>query len=102
MRFEDVDSRRLRVGGRLTLTAGERARPYLGAAWEREFDGAADASIMGHPIEAPTLKGDTAVGELGLSIALTEGGRATLDAGVRGYAGKAKGFGGNLTLRFDF
>ena len=67
LHFDAVNSHRLRLGGRLTWAVNEHISPYVGAAWEHEFDGTARATTLGYTLDAPSLKGDTSIGELGLS-----------------------------------
>ena len=100
VKFDDVDSHRLRIGARLDWKANEQVRPYVGLAYEHEFDGEAKATAYGHAIEAPDLKGGTGIGELGLNFQFGE--RATLDFGVQGYAGKRDGVTGSLKLKIAF
>ena len=44
LHFDAVNSHRLRLGGRLTWAVNEHISPYVGAAWEHEFDGTARAT----------------------------------------------------------
>ena len=37
--FDDINSSRLRFGGRFAYILNEHVAPYIGAAWEHEFDG---------------------------------------------------------------
>jgi outer membrane autotransporter protein len=102
LRFEDADSSRLRLGARLACKVGERVGLYAGAAWEREFDGRARASSNGFAIEAPSLRGDTGVGELGVTIRPSASLPLDIDLGVQGHAGKREGVTWSLRLRFEF
>ncbi|MDR1228610.1 MAG: hypothetical protein LBK55_10910, partial [Azoarcus sp.] len=65
-----------------------------------EFDGEAKATAYGQAIDAPELKGGTAIGELGLSF--KAGKAVTLDVGVQGYTGKRDGATGSLKLKIAF
>ncbi|MDR1661114.1 MAG: autotransporter domain-containing protein, partial [Azoarcus sp.] len=98
--FDDVNSHRLRLGARLNWQAGERFSPYAGLAYEQELDGEAKATAYGQAIEAPDLKGGTAIGEFGLSFQAGEA--VTLDLGVQGYTGKRDGVTGSLKLKVAF
>lgn len=51
--------------GRFARTVNGSVAPYAGAAWGREFDGKARTASNGHAIDAPNLRDDTGVGELG-------------------------------------
>ncbi|MDL2317423.1 autotransporter domain-containing protein, partial [Desulfovibrio sp. OttesenSCG-928-A18] len=96
VRFEDVDSHRLRLGARFTYTVNDHVTPYIGAAWEHEFDGKARATTNRYRIEEPDLKGDTGIAELGLSISPSSSLPLSFDLGVQGYMGQREGVTGSL------
>ncbi|MDR1062626.1 MAG: autotransporter outer membrane beta-barrel domain-containing protein, partial [Azoarcus sp.] len=100
VKFDDVDSHRLRVGARLDWNVTDSLSPYVGLAYEHEFDGEAKATAYGQAIDAPELKGGTGIGELGLSF--KAGNAVTLDVGVQGYTGKRDGATGSLKLKIAF
>ena len=100
VKFADADSRRLRLGGRLSHALTENISPYLGAAYEREFAGKVRASSYGHGIDAPSLRGNTGLGEFGLSLRPVK--QLSFDAGVQGYVGKRQGATGSLQLKWEF
>jgi autotransporter-associated beta strand protein len=103
VKFEDADSSRLRLGGRLAYAVNEVVSPYIGAAWEHEFDGRARAATAdGFAIDAPSLRGDTGIGELGLSLKPSAQLPLFFDLGVQGYAGKREGVTGSLQARIEF
>ncbi|GHS93284.1 membrane protein [Planctomycetales bacterium] len=64
VKFDDADSHRLRLGGRFSHAANKYVAPYIGGAWEPEFDGKVKATTHGLAIDAPSLRGDTGIGEL--------------------------------------
>jgi len=102
VKFEDADSSRLRLGGRFAYAVNEMVSPYIGAAWEHEFDGKARASTYGFDIPAPSIGGSTGIGEIGLSLTPTENRRLSFDLGVQGYTGKRDGVTGSLQMRWEF
>jgi autotransporter-associated beta strand protein len=102
VKFEDSDSSRLRLGWRLAWTLNEHLTPFVGAAWEREFDGISRAYVGPYSIDSPSLRGDTGIGELGLSFRPSLSLPLTLELGVQGYVGKRKGASGSLNLKFEF
>jgi autotransporter-associated beta strand protein len=102
VRFKDADSSRLRVGGRFAYTVNEYFSPYVGAAWEHEFDGRARATTNGFSIDAPSLRGDTGIGELGLTLTPSATLPLSFDLGVQGYTGKREGVTGSLRIRLEF
>lgn len=102
LHFDDIDSRRLRLGGRFTYDANEHVSPYIGVAWEHEFDGKANAVNSGLAIESPSLEGDTGMGELGISLAPSTSLPLFIDLGVQGYVGQREGVTGKMMIRFTF
>lgn len=89
--FEDFTSSRLRFGTRLTYDVDEKVRPYIGVAYEHEFDGRARGTSMGFGISSPSLKGDTGMGEIGIPLTPSEDVPFSLDLSVQGYVGKREG-----------
>ncbi|MDL2268049.1 autotransporter-associated beta strand repeat-containing protein, partial [Desulfovibrio sp. OttesenSCG-928-G15] len=102
LRFKDVDSHRLRTGARFAYEVNEYISPYIGAAWEHEFDGKAKATTNGNRIDAPDMKGSTGIGELGLTVKPSQNLPLTFDLGVQGYTGKREGVTGSLQFRWEF
>jgi hypothetical protein len=100
VKFDDVDSHRLRGGARLAYAVNDWFRPYIGAAYEHEFDGEAEASTYGYSIPSPDLKGGTGIGEIGLTFLSSAG--ISVDLGVQGYTGIREGVSGTLQLKFEF
>ena len=102
LHFDAVNSHRLRLGGRLTWAVNEHVSPYVGAAWEHEFDGTARATSLGHSLAAPSLTGDTGIGELGLSWTPSAATPLTIDLSVQGYTGIRQGYTGSLMAKWEF
>lgn len=102
LRFDDTDSSRLRLGGRFSCTVNEYLRPYIGAAWEHEFDGEAHATTNGFDIDRPNLRGDTGIGEIGLALTPSADLPLTIDLGVQGYTGEREGVTGSMLINFRF
>jgi outer membrane autotransporter protein len=100
--FAAMDSSRVRLGGRLTYNGSAMFKPYAGAAWEYELAGEADASTNGFSIDAPSLRGASAVGELGMVFKPSAGLPLSLDLGLQGYAGKREGVSGSLLVKLEF
>ena len=102
VQFKDVDSSRLRGGARFAYAVNEQVSPYIGAAYEHEFDGKTKAATNGFDIDAPKLTGGTGIGELGLSLKPSPALPLSFDVGVQGYVGKRKGVTGSFQMRFTF
>lgn len=101
--FDAVDSQRLRLGARLEYDLAEKLTPYIGAAWEHEFDGTARSSVpyYGLDIASVSTKGDSGIFEAGLNIRPADI-PANLSLGLRGSVGAREGFGGHLNAVFTF
>ncbi|MDR3213389.1 MAG: autotransporter outer membrane beta-barrel domain-containing protein, partial [Azoarcus sp.] len=100
--FKPVDSQRLRFGSRFGYAINERVSPYIGAAWEREFDGKARAAANGYAMDAPSLRGNTGIGELGLTLAPSASLPLSFDLSLQGYVGKREGASGSLQIKYKF
>ena len=76
--------------------------PYVGAAFDYEFDSKARGNVNGRGIDSPDIKGATGMGELGLAFKPSANSGLSLDLGVQGYTGKREGVSGSLQLKFEF
>ena len=99
--FNSVDSRRLRLGARFDWKVLEGVTPYAGAAWEHEYSGTTHAVANDFSIPDASLKGDSAVFELGLAVE-PGAGPLTLDAAFTGSTGERDSLGGHVTLLYRF
>lgn len=102
LHFGAVNSHRVRLGGRLAYAVDENIQPYIGAAWEHEFDGKARATSIGYSLDAPSLTGDTGIGELGLSWTPSANTPLSVDLSVQGYTGVREGYTGSVMARWEF
>ncbi len=102
VRFSDADSLRTRLGGCFYYALNEYATPYAGAYWEHEFDGKQHSSVNNINIAAPSLKGDTGIAELGITITPVKNSPFSMNLAVQGYAGVREGITGSLQLKFKF
>ena len=92
------------LGLALSPALCDELAPYAGAAWEYEFDGKAKATTYGFDVPAPSLKGSTGVGELGLSFTpnVLSQNAFSVDLGLQGYTGMREGLGGSVQMKFEF
>ena len=102
VKFKDVDSHRLRLGGRFAYAINDYVSPYIGAAWEYEMDGRARATTYGYDMDSPSLYGSTGIGELGVTLKPSKDLPLSFDLGVQGYVGKREGVTGSLQIRYEF
>jgi hypothetical protein len=99
--LDAIESRRLRLGGRYSWTAGV-VNPYIGLAWEREFDGKTRVRESNTLFKSSEHKGNSGIIEFGLVMQPTSDQNLSLEVGVRGYVGKRRGVVGGAQLRYAF
>lgn len=103
VQFGSSDSLRWRTGVRFETAVAERFQPYMGAAYEHEFDGEIEATTYGMTLYAPSLEGGTGIGEVGLRAEnLLDAGSLSLDLGMQGFVGQREGLGIQCRLRWLF
>ncbi len=104
--FDKMDSHRLRLGTRysycLMAAGGSQFTPYVGAAYEHEFDSKSGASVAGVRLGEPDVKGVSGIGELGVSYKPSAESRFSADLGVQGYVGKREGVRGTFMMGVSF
>lgn len=104
--FESADSHRWRAGARfshaLSTEKGLVVTPYIGAAWEYEFDGRARATAYGHDLDTPDLTGGTGIGELGVSFRPSAACGLSFDLAGQGHVGMRQGVSGSFQARWEF
>ena len=99
--FDAVNSHRLRLGVRYAHDMGENGRFYAGLAWDYEFEGEARATYQGMTTPSPSLKGASAMLELGYRFA-PKNSRVSYDLNVSGWQGKREGFTGSVGVNWTF
>ena len=103
LHLSNMNSSRLRVGARYHYAATPQVTPYVGLAYEREFSGRAKGTAYGMAIDAPSLKGNTGIAELGLTVVPSATKQAlSLNFGVQGYFSDRKGGAASLRMRYAF
>ncbi|MDO4840757.1 MAG: autotransporter domain-containing protein, partial [Desulfovibrionaceae bacterium] len=100
--YDDMDSNRIRLGARYTYKGSERFRPYVGAAYEHEFAGSCESTAFDHSVSAPSFKGSSGMGEIGLMMQPSEAIPLSVNLGVQGYVGQKRGVSGNCSLMYEF
>jgi outer membrane autotransporter protein len=102
LEFDEIDSKRLQLGVRYEHTLDSGIQAYAGLAYDREYDGEAKVTTKGYRIDAPDLKGNTGIGEIGLKATPRPGQPFHLDFGLQGYTGKQEGITGSFRMRYFF
>ena len=100
--FDAMDSNRLRGGARLSFKGSEAFSWYLGAAYERQFNGRSASDVYGHDTPSASLKGDTAMVEAGLQLKPSKEVPVSFLLGASGYAGTRECVSGTFQIRYEF
>ena len=100
--FDAMDSNRLRGGARLSFKGSDAFSWYLGAAYERQFNGRSASDVYGHDTPSASLKGDTAMVEAGLQLKPSKEVPVSFLLGASGYAGTREGVSGTFQIRYEF
>lgn len=96
-------SHRLRLGARLGYAYSEKATPYAGLAYERNFNGDVSGSAYGFTIKEKSLKGNTGIVEAGLLVKPKGANDPfSLNLGLQGYLGDRKGLTAVVRARYVF
>jgi len=98
--FDSVDSERLRLGFRINEVQTNKLAMYYGAAWEYEFGGDADNTVVGYDLSTPSLGGSTVIGEIGAHYKASE--KWSIDLNGRAYVGQREGFSGSVQANYNF
>lgn len=96
--FDDVSSRRVRVGSRVE---SKNLGLYLGAAYEYEFDGDAKMTVAGMQAPTESLEGSSFMGEVGWTKTLASI-PLTIDTRVNGWTGERSGISGQMFFSYEF
>ena len=100
--IESTTAQAVRVGTRVNGSFCPYANWTAGLAYERVFEADAETAVNRVDLETPTLDGDTAIMELGVSMKPSVTSPWALQLGAKGYVGDREGVSGNLTFRYVF
>ena len=98
--FDSIDSERLRLGFRINEVQNKKLNMYYGAAWEYEFGGDADNTVVSYDLSTPSLSGSTVIGEIGIHYKASE--KWSVDINGRAYTGQRDGFTGSVQANYAF
>ncbi|WP_295722902.1 autotransporter outer membrane beta-barrel domain-containing protein [uncultured Bartonella sp.] len=103
LRFDDADSSRIRIGTRYTMAYNQQFKPFVGVAYDHEFEGTIDAHAYQLKLDKPSLEGDSGIFEAGVSMKPISTIEAlSVDISGQGYIGKRQGGGGGLKIKYQF
>ncbi len=98
--FKDSDSQRARAGVRAAYEVAPGVEPYVGAAYEYEFDGETEAEVRELTFTASALRGGSVFGEVGLAYQNPNG--LTFDLSLKGFEGTREGVSGRFMIGLRF
>jgi outer membrane autotransporter protein len=100
--FGSIDSHRVRLGARYTQQLHPGSSLYAGLAYQYEFGGDAHATYKGFDTPSPSLKGGSAMLELGWQVKPDQKSPLTLNLSATGWAGKQEGLSFNAGANWAF
>ncbi|WP_297322740.1 autotransporter outer membrane beta-barrel domain-containing protein [uncultured Bartonella sp.] len=96
-------SSRIQIGGRYSYAYSDLFKPYIGAAYEYEFDGEVKAKTYEFNLNRPSLEGSTGIFEAGFSLIPLPSNKAlNLNVNGQGYVGQRQGGGGGIEIKYEF
>ena len=103
LHFDEADSSRLRIGTRYTMIYNQQLKPYVGIAYDHEFDGEVAARAYGLKLDKPSLEGDTGIVEAGISMKpVSTIDALSVDVTGQGFIGRREGGGGGIKIKYQF
>ncbi|MFC2639018.1 MAG: autotransporter outer membrane beta-barrel domain-containing protein, partial [Mitsuokella sp.] len=99
--FGSVNSNRVRLGATYAHVGKRGGSVRAGLAWEYELSGSARASYAGYDTPSPSLRGGSAMLELGYRFAPKDG-RVRYDFQVTGWQGRREGVSGSMQVNWAF
>ncbi|UXN06797.1 hypothetical protein [Bartonella sp. HY761] len=103
LHFDASNSSRMQLGGRYSYAYSQQFKPYLGAAYEYEFDGAISANAYGLSLAEPSLKGSTGIFEAGfLFHPIADNEALSINVNGQGFVGQRQGGGGGAKIKYEF
>lgn len=103
--MDDTTTHAVRLGARLE-GAFQTFDWYAGLAYEHVFDGKAEGELKfagaTAALDAPSLKGDSAIVDLGFTLKPEANGPWTIGVGLKGYAGDRRGGTGSVNVLYTF
>jgi hypothetical protein len=73
-----------------------------GLAYEYELAGKQQAAASGYAVDAPSLRGCSAIASIGLNYKERPDSRFSMGINLNGYAGKRQGIGFNVDFKWLF
>lgn len=103
LHFDSSTSSRIELGGQYTYAYSDWLKPYVGAAYDYEFDGDVAAQAYEFHLDKPSLEGSTGIFEAGVKLNPVKNNKAlSVNIDGQGYVGARQGGGGGVKLKYEF
>ena len=103
LHFDSSTSSRIELGGRYSYAYSDWLKPYIGAAYDYEFDGDIAAQAYEFYLDKPSLEGSTGIFEAGIKLNPARNNKAlSVNIDGQGYVGARQGGGGGIKLKYEF
>lgn len=106
LKSEDTKTHTMQVGAMLRGTTPENISWRFGLAYEHVADGGAESTVFTKTdlvaLDIPTLEGDSAIVDLGITMRSKPTDPMALDLGLKGYVGDYQGVTGTVTWSYAF
>lgn len=106
LKSEDTKTHTMQVGAMLRGTTPENISWRFGLAYEHVADGDAESTVFTKTdlvaLDIPTLEGDSAIVDLGITMRSKPTDPMALDLGLKGYVGDYQGVTGTVTWSYAF
>ena len=103
LHFDSATGSRIELGGRYTYAYSDWFQPYIGAAYDYEFDGDIAAQAYEFHLDKPSLDGASGIFEAGIKLMPVRNNKAlSVNIDGQGYVGARQGGGGGVKLKYQF
>ena len=99
--FSAVNSHRIRLGVGINHAFNDESKGYVGAYYEREFNGDAKAAVFEYSTATPSIKGNSGIFEIGW-LHQPKNSNFNLKLGATLACGKQRGGAGNVSMIWQF
>ncbi|WP_182418806.1 autotransporter outer membrane beta-barrel domain-containing protein [Bartonella sp. HY038] len=103
LHFDSATSSRIQLGSRYSYTYSEQFKPYIGAAYEHEFNGTIAATAYEFKLDKPSLKGGSGIFEAGFNLQPIANNEAfNINVNGQAFVGQRHGGGGGIKIKYQF
>lgn len=97
-----TDSHETRIGADFVGKVGKNTNLRAGAAWSHVYGGKVNVNVAKLPLDEVSLKGNSAIGSLGIDGKFSENSNWRYQVKVKGFLGDKKGVSGSGLIQYIF